>query len=280
MRNIATLLEGLTFPEGPRWRSGRLWFSDFYSHKVIQVDENGNSKTVVEVLEQPSGLGWMENGNLLVVSMRDQRILRMENDTLVQHADLSDLSTYWCNDMVVDKAGGAYVGNFGFNRRNGEEPCPTNLIRVSPEGRPSLAADGLWFPNGMVITPDGNRLIVAETFGHRLTVFDVLQDGSLSNRKIFAENVEMYPDGICLDAEGAIWVADPRNKEVVRIEEGGKIIEKISLKDRGAYACALGGSDGCTLFICTNTGSGPDNAKARSGKIEFTTVSVPGVCSP
>lgn len=280
MRNISTLLEDLTFPEGPRWRSGHLWFSDFYSHKVLQVDEEGNSRTVAEVLEQPSGLGWTENGNLLVVSMKDQRILRLENDTLVQHADLSEFSAYWCNDMVVDRAGGAYVGNFGFNRRNGEEACSTNLVRVSPDGKSSLAADGLWFPNGMVITPDGKRLIVAETFGHRLTSFDVSPNGSLLNRRVFAENAEMYPDGICLDAEGAIWVADPRNMEVIRIVEGGNIVEKISLKDRGAYACALGGSDGCTLFICTNTGSGPDHAKAKAGKIEFTTVSVPGVGSP
>jgi sugar lactone lactonase YvrE len=182
--------------------------------------------------------------------------------------------------MVVDRAGGAYVGNFGFNRRNGEEACSTNLVRVSPDGKSSLAADGLWFPNGMVITPDGKRLIVAETFGHRLTSFDVSPNGSLLNRRVFAENAEMYPDGICLDAEGAIWVADPRNMEVIRIVEGGNIVEKISLKDRGAYACALGGSDGCTLFICTNTGSGPDHAKAKAGKIEFTTVSVPGVGSP
>ena len=193
MTKTSTLLEGLTFAEGPRWRSGNLWFSDFYAREVIRVDEAGLRQTVVEVPEQPSGLGWTKDQELLVVSMRDQRVLRLENDILIQHADLSEFSSYWCNDMVVDNKGGAYVGNFGFNRRAGEKACSTTLVRVSPEGKPSLAAEGLWFPNGMVITPDGNTLIVAETFGHRLTAFDVSRDGSLSSQRIFAEHRGMYP---------------------------------------------------------------------------------------
>ena len=280
MNNISTLLEGLTFPEGPRWRSGYLWFSDFYSNEVIQVDSVGKQRTVVVVPEQPSGLGWTKDGQLLVVSMRDQRVLKLEHELLVEHANLSELSTYWCNDMVVDQHGGAYVGNFGFNRRAGEQACPTTLVRISPDGTPSIAADGLWFPNGMVITPEGDMLVVAETFAHRLTTFDIAVDGSLSNRRIFFENSDMYPDGICLDMEGAIWVADPHNNEVVRVLEGGAIQDRISLGDRGAYACALGGPDGRTLYICTNKGSGPENAANRAGKIEFTKVAVPGVGSP
>ncbi len=280
MTNISTLLEGLTFPEGPRWRSGYLWFSDFYSNEVIQVDSAGKQRTVVVVPEQPSGLGWTKDGQLLVVSMRDQRVLKLEHELLVEHANLSELSTYWCNDMVVDQHGGAYVGNFGFNRRAGEQACPTTLVRISPDGTPSIAADGLWFPNGMVITPEGDMLVVAETFAHRLTAFDIAVDGSLSNRRIFFENSDMYPDGICLDMEGAIWVADPHNNEVVRVLEGGAIQDRISLGDRGAYACALGGPDGRTLYICTNKGSGPENAANRAGKIEFTKVAVPGVGSP
>jgi sugar lactone lactonase YvrE len=280
MNNISTLLEGLTFPEGPRWRSGYLWFSDFYSNEVIQVDSFGKQRTVVVVPEQPSGLGWTKDGQLLVVSMRDQRVLKLEHELLVEHANLSELSTYWCNDMVVDQHGGAYVGNFGFNRRAGEQACPTTLVRISPDGTPSIAADGLWFPNGMVITPEGDMLVVAETFAHRLTTFDIAVDGSLSNRRIFFEDSDMYPDGICLDMEGAIWVADPHNNEVVRVLEGGAIQDRISLGDRGAYACALGGPDGRTLYICTNKGSGPENAANRAGKIEFTKVAVPGVGSP
>ena len=280
MNNISTLLEGLTFPEGPRWRSGYLWFSDFYSNEVIQVDSVGKQRTVVVVPEQPSGLGWTKDGELLVVSMRDQRVLKLEHELLVEHANLSELSTYWCNDMVVDQHGGAYVGNFGFNRRAGEQACPTTLVRISPDGTPSIAADGLWFPNGMVITPEGDMLVVAETFAHRLTTFDIAVDGSLSNRRIFFEDSDMYPDGICLDMEGAVWVADPHNNEVVRVLEGGAIQDRISLGDRGAYACALGGPDGRTLYICTNKGSGPENAANRAGKIEFTKVAVPGVGSP
>ena len=280
MNNISTLLEGLTFPEGPRWRSGYLWFSDFYSNEVIQVDSVGKQRTVVVVPEQPSGLGWTKDGQLLVVSMRDQRVLKLEHELLVEHANLSELSTYWCNDMVVDQHGGAYVGNFGFNRRAGEQACPTTLVRISPDGTPSIAADGLWFPNGMVITPEGDMLVVAETFAHRLTTFDIAVDGSLSNRRIFFEDSDMYPDGICLDMEGAIWAADPHNNEVVRVLEGGAIQDRISLGDRGAYACALGGPDGRTLYICTNKGSGPENAANRAGKIEFTKVAVPGVGSP
>ena len=280
MNNISTLLEGLTFPEGPRWRSGYLWFSDFYSNEVIQVDSVGKQRTVVVVPEQPSGLGWTKDGELLVVSMRDQRVLKLEHELLVEHANLSELSTYWCNDMVVDQHGGAYVGNFGFNRRAGEQACPTTLVRISPDGTPSIAADGLWFPNGMVITPEGDMLVVAETFAHRLTAFDIAVDGSLSNRRIFFEDSDMYPDGICLDMEGAVWVADPHNNEVVRVLEGGAIQDRISLGDRGAYACALGGPDGRTLYICTNKGSGPENAANRAGKIEFTKVAVPGVGSP
>ena len=280
MTNISTLLEGLTFPEGPRWRSGYLWVSDFYSNEVIQVDSVGKQRTVVVVPEQPSGLGWTKDGQLLVVSMRDQRVLKLEHELLVEHANLSELSTYWCNDMVVDQHGGAYVGNFGFNRRAGEQACPTTLVRISPDGTPSIAADGLWFPNGMVITPEGDMLVVAETFAHRLTTFDIAVDGSLSNRRIFFEDSDMYPDGICLDMEGAIWVADPHNNEVVRVLEGGAIQDRISLGDRGAYACALGGPDGRTLYICTNKGSGLENAANRAGKIEFTKVAVPGVGSP
>jgi len=280
MKNISTLLEGLTFPEGPRWRSGYLWFSDFYSNEIIQVDSAGKQRTVVAVPEQPSGLGWTKDGQLLVVSMRDQRVLKLEHELLVEHANLSELSTYWCNDMVVDQHGGAYVGNFGFNRRAGEQACSTTLVRISPDGTPSIAADGLWFPNGMVITPEGDMLVVAETFAHRLTAFDIAVDGSLSNRRIFFQDSDMYPDGICLDMEGAVWVADPHNNEVVRVLEGGAIQDRISLGDRGAYACALGGPDGRTLYICTNKGSGPENAANRAGKIEFTKVEVPGAGSP
>ena len=274
MSKIHTLLSNLTFPEGPRWHDGMLWFSDFYSHEVITVDEKGTRNTIVSVPEQPSGLGWNTQGDLLIVSMRDQKLLRHSNHRLIEHADLSPYSNYWCNDMVVDKSGGAYIGNFGFNRHAGEKPKPTTLVRVAPNREVSIAAEDLWFPNGAVITPDNSTLIIAETRANRLTAFDILHNGELKNRRVFAETSNMYPDGICLDEEGAIWVADPKNKEVIRIKEGGEITDKLELETRGAYACMLGGNDGKTLFICTNTGSGPDIANQRAGRIETTRVKI------
>ena len=280
MTQIDILIDGLTFAEGPRWRDGRLWFSDFYSHEVIAVDLKGNRESIILVPEQPSGLGWTPDGDLLIVSMRDQKLMRLQNGQLKEHADLSEHATYWCNDMVVDSNGRAYVGNFGFNRHANEEPRPTTLISVSPDGQPTIAADQLWFPNGTVITPDGKTLIIAETRGKRLTAFDISQNGSLSGRRVFAQTDDLYPDGICLDAEGAVWVADPHNKEVIRFRDGGEIADRIKLENRGAYACMLGGDDRQTLFICTNIDSGPEIAEKRSGKIEITRVSTPGVGLP
>lgn len=280
MSDLTVLLEGLTFAEGPRWHQEKLWFSDFYAHEVVTVDENGNRDTIATVPQQPSGLGWLPDGTLLIVSMRDQKLLRFSGNQLEEHADLSTHSNYWCNDMVVDAQGYAFVGNFGFNRHANEKPKSTTLVRVTPSGETSIAARDLWFPNGTVITPDGNTLIVAETRAKRLTAFDISGDGILSNRRIFAETDNMYPDGICLDKEGAVWVADPQNREVIRIKVGGEITEKIDLGNRGAYACMLGGVDGRTLFICTNTGSGPEIANQKSGKIETVQVAIPKAGRP
>jgi len=212
--------------------------------------------------------------------MRDQKLLRFSDNQLEEYADLSAHSNYWCNDMVVDAQGYAFVGNFGFNRHANEKPKSTTLVCVTPSGETSIAARDLWFPNGTVITPDGSTLIVAETRAKRLTAFDIGEDGILSNRRIFAETDNMYPDGICLDKEGAVWVADPQNKEVIRIKAGGEITEKIDLGNRGAYACMLGGADGRTLFICTNTGSGPEIANQKSGKIETVQVAIPKAGRP
>jgi sugar lactone lactonase YvrE len=280
MSELKVLIDNLTFAEGPRWHDGQLWFSDFYDYEVVTVDESGKRETIVRVPEQPSGLGWTPDNKLLIVSMRNQRLLRLEDNGLAEHADLSPYSNYWCNDMVVDVKGGAYIGNFGFNRHANEEPRGTTLVRVSPSGEASIAANDLWFPNGIVITPDNKTLIVAETRAKRLTAFDINADGQLSGRRIFAETDTLYPDGICLDADGAVWVSDPQNKEIVRFKDGGEITDKIILGDRGAYACMLGGEDSRTLFICTNNGSGPDIAAQRSGKIETMRVNIPGAGLP
>jgi sugar lactone lactonase YvrE len=274
------IADGLTFPEGPRWRDGKLWFSDFYSHRVLTVDLAGRVETVAQVAQQPSGLGFMPDGALLVVSMLDRRVLRFAGGRSSVHADLSSLATGPCNDMVVDAAGRAYVGNFGFDRHRGEPPRLACIARVDPDGRASLAAGDLSFPNGTVITPDGRTLIVGETLANRLTAFDVGRDGALSGRRVFAQMEGIFPDGICLDADGAVWVSCPRSNRVVRVVDGGRIERAISTGDRGAFACMLGGADRRTLFICTNTGSGPAMAGKTDGRIETARVDVPGAGLP
>ncbi|MFI4986838.1 MAG: SMP-30/gluconolactonase/LRE family protein [Alphaproteobacteria bacterium] len=274
------LLAGLTFPEAPRWRDGKLWLSDFYSYRVLTVDPAGRSETVVHVPQRPSGLGWTQGGQLLVVAMLERGVLRLADGKLVPYADLSALAGGLCNDMVVDTAGRAYVGNFGFDRHAGEAPRTTCIARVDPDGRIERAADDLMFPNGMVISPDGKRFIVAETYANRLTAFDVGATGALLNRRVFAELGDCFPDGICLDAEGAVWVADARGQRVIRVLDGGRIARTVSTAAQGSYACMLGGEDRRTLFICTSSGSGPAMAEKRDGRIERVHVDVPGAGLP
>ena len=274
------LLDGLTFPEAPRWRDGKLWFSDFYSHRVIRLGLDGRAETVAEVPQRPSGLGWTPDGALLIVSMLDRRVMRLDGSALRVFADLSALATGPCNDMVVDGAGRAYVGNFGFDRHGGEPERTTCIARVDTDGTVVRAADDLFFPNGMVITPDAKCLVVGETLAKRLTAFEIATDGALANRRVFAEFEDCYPDGICLDADGAIWVADARGNRVIRVFEGGQVERTISTGAQGAYACMLGGPDRRTLFICTSSGSGPAMASKRDGRIEFVRVDVPGVGLP
>jgi sugar lactone lactonase YvrE len=280
-RKPEILVDGLKFGEGPRWRDGRLWYSDFYAHHVRTVDLAGKVETIVDVPNQPSGLGWDADGNLLIVSMLDRKLMRLKGDALEVAGDLSGVVTSPCNDMVVDARGRAYVGNFGFERHKGEDPCTTSMWRIDPDGSIHEAAADLMFPNGTVITPDGTTLIVGETFASRLSVFDIAEDGNLSNRRIWAEmGGGGVPDGICLDAEGAIWVADPRGKCVLRIHEGGRVSETISFGERGAYACMLGGPARKHLFIVTNIDSGQVAADAGVGAIEVVEVDVEGAGLP
>jgi sugar lactone lactonase YvrE len=218
---------------------------------------------------------------MLVVSMVDRRVLRRESDgTLVEHANLWDHAPWHCNDMVVDARGRAYVGNFGFDMYGGATPTTTNIVLVEADGSVRTVADELGFPNGMVITPDGETLIVGESFGGRLTAFSIATDGSLGARRTFAQLDGAVPDGICLDAEGAVWLACPLSNRVLRVADGGKVLEAIGF-DRGAFACTLGGADGRTLFACTARTHDPVEAPAmRSGRIEMVRVDVPGVASP
>jgi sugar lactone lactonase YvrE len=275
-----TVIAGLTFPEAPRWRAGKLWFSDFYTQRVLTVTPGGTLETVVEIAQRPSGLGWTPEGALLVVSMLDRRLLRIDGGKPRVVADLSALATGPCNDMVVDAAGRAYVGNFGFDRHRGEAPRTTCIARVNADGCVTRAADDLSFPNGTVITPDGRTLIVAETLAHRLTAFDVAADGALSNRRLFATLEGCSPDGICLDADGAVWVADARTPRVLRVLDGGRIERTIPTGARFAFACMLGDDDRRTLYLCTSTGSGPAMADKRDGAIERVRVDVPGAGLP
>jgi sugar lactone lactonase YvrE len=274
------IADGLAFVEAPRWHDGMLWFSDFYTHRVNCVDRGGRLSKVVDVPGQPSGLGWLPDGRLLVVSMTDRRLLRMDAGTLTEVADLSPLAPFHCNDMVVDRQGRAYIGNFGFDLVGRAPVVPTVLIMVTPDGKARVVADNLLFPNGCVITPDGKTLIVAETFGKRLTAFTISDDGSLTGRRVWADLGDASPDGICLDAEGAVWVASPTTAEFIRVREHGEITDRIAAENQ-AIACALGGADRRTLYMVTGRVSKPEKSLAeRNGRITALQVSVPGAGLP
>lgn len=274
--SLRRLLGGLGFAEGPRWRDGRLWFSDFGEGVVRAVDLDGGVTVIVRVSGTPSGLGWLPDGSLLVVSMDDHRVLRVGAQGVVEHGDVSRFATFRSNDMVVDARGNAYVGHMGFDLfARPLKPAPASLIRVAPDGSASVAATDLMFPNGAVISADGRTLIVAETFGQRLTAFDVATDGTLSGRRVFAALPGRAPDGICIDREGAVWVADAAGKACVRVEDGGKVTDVIET-ERGCYACALGGPDGRSLFLCIADGYDPASMTKRTGAIEIAEARVPG----
>jgi len=276
------LLDGLMFPEGPRWHDGKLWFSDIHAYQVMTVDLDGNAEKIVKVPGQPSGLGWLPTGQMLIVSMMDRRLMRLDLGGLTEVADLNELASFHCNDMVVDREGRSYIGNFGFDL--GVHPFeiqPAELVLVMPDGKSRVVADEMIFPNGIVITPDGRTLIVAETFGQRLTAFDIKTDGSLKRRRIWAQLDGIFPDGICLDAEGSIWLASPgKTREVLRVREGGEVTHRINVETT-PYACMLGGPDRHTLFVLTSETSDPSEARAKaSGRIEIVQVDVPGAGLP
>ena len=274
------ILDGLFFPEGPRWHKGKLWFSDMQGLQVMRMDATGRAEKIVEVSGSPSGLGWLPDDRLQVVSMIDRRLLRLEDDELVAVADLNQLASFHCNDMVMDQQGRAYIGNFGFDYAANAPVKPAEIVLVMPDGQARIVAENLLFPNGTVITPDGRTLIVAETFGNRLTAFDIESDGSLNNRRIWAKLEGIFPDGICLDAAGAIWVAAPHPGQVMRVLEGGNISDRVTVSTR-PYACMLGGDDRCTLFVCTAGSAIPDEVRVMpGGKIETIEAEVPGAGLP
>jgi sugar lactone lactonase YvrE len=284
------LADGLYFGEGPRWHGDRLWFSDFYEHAVKSIDAGGAVRTELEIDDQPSGLGWLPDGRMLVVAMHRRQLLRVDPDGVKLHADLSGVADCHANDMVVDALGRAYVGNFGFAldealKERGVEGVlashPTaRLARVDPDGQVHVAADDLHFPNGCVITPDGGTLIVAETLGLRLTAFDIASDGTLSNRRTWATLGMRAPDGICLDADGHVWIANAIAPECVRVAPGGEIVESVQT-DQPCYACMLGGPDRRTLFMMTAPSSMAEVVStARRGHILTARVETPGAGWP
>ncbi len=279
-RATTILVEGLRFPEGPRWHDGRLWCSDQHDRRVLAVGTDGTVETIVEVPYGPSGLGWLPDGRMLVVSMEDRRLLRLDPGGLTEVADLSELATWHCNDMVVDASGRAYVGNFGFDLDGHADVVPAAMVRVDVDGSAHLAAPDLRFPNGTVITPDGATLVVGESYGGCLTAFDVDADGGLSNRREWAKLVGAVPDGICLDAEGAIWSACPLTGRVLRVREGGEVTDEVHVDRNGAYACMLGGVDRTTLLVCTADTNDPERTGDRRGAIEICEVEVAGAGLP
>ena len=279
--NTETLVDGLCFGEGSRWHLGRLYFSDMHGNTVYAVDTSGNLEAIVKLDDdEPSGLGWLPDGRMLIVSMRNRKLLVLDSGVLAEFADLSGIATYHCNDMVTDLKGRSYVGNFGYDLHNNAEFQKAALILVHPDGTTELAADGLSFPNGTVITPDGKTLIVGESFGARLTAFDISPDGSLTNRREWAKMDGAVPDGICLDDAGGIWVASPVSNEALRVIEGGEVTDRVKTENQ-AYACMLGGLDGKTLFIMTSRSSHPDECKKeKSAAVEFVTVKHAGAGLP
>ncbi|MBM7366942.1 SMP-30/gluconolactonase/LRE family protein [Gordonia hydrophobica] len=296
-REITQVAGNFTYTEGPRWHDDHLYFVDFYTYSVNRVENDGSVTTVATVPNQPSGLGWLPDGRMLVVSMKDRKVLRQEADgSLVEHADISAHCNGHANDMVVAENGQAYVGEFGFDLMGGADHEFGNVVLVNVDGSSQVAASGLSFPNGMSISPDGTTLYVNELFGNRVSQFPIHDDGTLGERSDFASfgdlgdepSVEkrlgassIAPDGQTLDAEGAVWVADCVNQRALRLGSGGTILDEVSTAPLGIFAVGLGGSDGRTLFM--SVAPDFDEAKrsaAREASVLSTTVDVPHAGRP
>lgn len=260
------LFDGGHFFEGPRWHEGHWYSSDLYGPQVYRISPEGKGEVVCEVPGQPSGLGWLPDGTMLVVSMLDSQLMKVAGDgTLSVHGDLRPGTVSLANDCVVDKLGRAFVGTFGFNLFQGEQPARGAISRVDPDGTVTVVAPDMDFPNGMIVTPDNATLIVAETFGSRLTTFTINADGSLSDKKTMAQlgkapawdsletliQLECAPDGCVLDAEGHVWVADAWMARALRVSPAGKVVDEVKAPEgMGLFSCTLGGTNGNTLMIC------------------------------
>jgi sugar lactone lactonase YvrE len=272
------LMEGIVFGESPRWHQGRLWFSDWGAHQVIALNADGSHEVQVSVPSFPMCIDFLPDGRLLVVDSARRQLLRREADgALVQHADLSGVSEKPWNDIVVDDRGNAYVNTIGFEFPGGEF-APGLVVLVTPDGSVRRVADDLAFPNGMTISADGATLIVAESYANRLTAYDIGGDGGLSNRHVWAETPGDHPDGICTDAEGAVWYADVGNRRCVRVTEGGVVLATVGL-DRGAFACALSRGEDPRLFVVGQAYGGPASPQP-SGQVVAVPAPAPGAGRP
>ncbi len=278
---VRRLLDGLAFPEGPRWREDRLWLTDQHAHEVITVDMRGNAERIVQRMEdRPGGLGFLPDGTPLVVAMTTRRVLRIRGSELEPYVDLAHLASFHCNDMLVDRRGRAYVGNFGYDVDAGAPVKPAELILVGTDRNVKVVNREVIFPNGTALTPDGKTLMVAETFAARISAFDVAADGTLENRRIWAEIDGLQPDGLCLDEEGAVWCACTKQGRVFRLAPSG---EPVAFAEPSVtpYACMLGGPERRHLFaLCAETSVPAEAARRRTGRIEIFEVDVPGAGLP
>jgi sugar lactone lactonase YvrE len=277
----SSFLDGFVFLEGPRWFRGHLWVSELMGQAVYRIAEDGARTVMVRTPRRPSGLGFLPDGTPLIVSMQDRRLYKLVKGELVLHADLSGSAHGDLNDMVVDSTGRAYVGNLGFNVFDGDTPVLGKIFLVEPDGSFRVAAEGLSLPNGSIITPDGRRLVVAESFAGKLTAFDRDASGNLSNGRRYAEFPERVPDGICLDTDGNIWVAEFHGGQFSLVDPAGTIIAAVDVRPHAAVACQLGGSDGRTLYCLVYPGDIPNIAKGiPGGRIDVARVAAPGAGSP
>ena len=281
-QEIRTIVSGLSFAEAPRWHDGALYITDMFDNRVLRIDEGGTASVVARFDAPVSGLGWLPDGRMLAVSMEARQVLRQEEDSrFVLHADLSGIATFHANDMIVTEDGTAYVGNFGFSLHPPAEPRMATLAKISPSGTTTAVAEDLFFPNGMAVTPDNGTLIVAETGGCRIVAFNIGSDGALAGRRIWADlGAGVMPDGMCLDEEGAVWVALPLAKEFVRVREGGEVVDRIQVAD-AALACVLGGPDRRTLYLMTSGALDPESCRTqRNASVLAVGVEIPGAGRP
>jgi sugar lactone lactonase YvrE len=273
------LMDGIVFGESPRWRDGRLWVSDWGAGRVLSVAADRKVRVEAEVSSFPLCIDFLPDGRLLLVSSATRQLLRRESDgSLVQHADLAPVSLKPWNDIVVDASGNAYVNSIGFDFP-GEQFAPGIVVLVTADGKVRQVADRLAFPNGMAITQGGSTLIVAESYGDKLTAYDIADDGTLSGRRVWAATPGDHPDGICLDATGAVWYADVGNRHCVRVREGGEVLATVDL-DRGAFACALSRDAPAALFVVGQDWGGPDAVSGATGRVVVFPAPAPGAGYP